>query len=236
MNATLKFSRWNSKMHALAKSEGLRKRDVIAFDLPAGWTCPAATECLSRSDRATGKITDGPATRYRCYAASQEAAFPAARRLRWHNFDALKGIGFDNAEGMALALYESLQTLAPKIVRIHASGDFITPEYLHAWVIVAKAMPSITFYGYTKRADLLPRFGSLPANLRLMVSAGGRYDRRHARYPRAHVVYSVDGHPFPVYTDEQSETACMRNETFGLLIHGTQPKRVNLAVKAAANG
>ncbi len=153
-----KWTRHNRKMKATAKLLGVKNSAVIAFDLPAGWTCPAADICQSRADRKTGRITDGKACEFRCYAASLEAAFPQKRHQVWHNFDTLFECGLDNTGGMALAIYEDLQRIAPKYVRIHSHGDFVTKAYFEAWILVAKAMPSITFYAYSKRADLLPRW------------------------------------------------------------------------------
>ncbi len=63
---------------------------VMIFSLPTGHSCPGAKSCLSRADRESGKLTDGKNISFRCYAASQEAAFPTVRRQRWHNMDLLR--------------------------------------------------------------------------------------------------------------------------------------------------
>ena len=57
--AKLSFSKGNRKLNELATDLGLKKSQVISFDLPAGHTCPMASECLSKADKITGKITDG---------------------------------------------------------------------------------------------------------------------------------------------------------------------------------
>ena len=71
----LKFSTGNRKINDLAKDLGLSKKEVVAFDLPAGYTCPAADICKSQANRENGKITDGENCQFRCYAASTESAF-----------------------------------------------------------------------------------------------------------------------------------------------------------------
>ena len=213
----LKFSSNNRKLKKLSKATG---KKVYGFDLPAGWSCPGADECLSKAHKSTGKITDGANTRFRCYAASLEAAFPQVRSLRWHNFDLLRG-----SLNILTLLTNSLPSDA-EIIRIHSSGDFFNMEYLQAWASMAVNNPSIIFYGYTKRADLFSRLGNtLPPNMRFVKSVGGRYDHIDANMTTATVVDSCP-QPFPVFsTDADSELHVIKGGSdFGLLIHGTQPK------------
>lgn len=88
---------------------------VITFSLPAGWTCPAAKDCMKKVDRerhidpekeGTSKIskktgeevpykgdivvTKGKDSTYDCFAANQEMRLDDLRALRWKNFDLLK--------------------------------------------------------------------------------------------------------------------------------------------------
>jgi len=65
------------------------KDKVYEFNLPAGHTCPQANECLMKANRVTGKMENGPAQRFRCYAAAAER-FPAVRDARWRNLETLK--------------------------------------------------------------------------------------------------------------------------------------------------
>src|SRR5262245_37884234 len=66
----LRFGQGNAKL-----SQG-----ITTFSLPAGWTCPAAKECLSKADRKTGHIKDGKHVKFRCYAASMECRRPSVRK------------------------------------------------------------------------------------------------------------------------------------------------------------
>ena len=211
------FSYSNSKMIKLSKA--LNKK-VYAFDLPAGWSCPAANICLSKAHKQTGKIKDGPHALFRCYAASLEAVYPAVRQLRWHNFERLK-----NTSNM----YNLIQSSLPsdlEILRLHSSGDFFNQDYFTAWLKVIGENPKIVFYGYTKRADLFVNL-TIPGNLHFVQSHGGKLDQIDTGLPTSYVVDSPNGHKFPVYsTDEQSELHILsdRGGDFGLLIHGVQPK------------
>jgi hypothetical protein len=60
-------------------------------------------------------------------------------------------------------------------VRIHDSGDFYSQEYLNKWADVARALPHLTFYAYTKSLHL--KLDGLPDNLRIVQSLGGRHDK-----------------------------------------------------------
>lgn len=221
----LKFSFGNSKIKELARYLNLPLKSVVAFDLPAGYTCPMASLCKSFANRKTGKITDGKDMKYRCYAASNEAAFPPARSLRWHNFDLLKGKTTDE---MAALIQASLPA-GVKVIRIHSSGDFFSLDYFHAWFEVAQNNPEIKFFGYTK---IMP-YVSMPKpdNFRLVYSFGGKLDRfLTPDVPVAYVVNtSADG------LERGLKVACQANpsddfdmvmagESFALALHGTQPR------------
>ena len=82
MNDLLTFGEPNSKLKKMLKKLSLKLK---TFTLPAGHTCPGAKDCLSRANRETGKIQDGPDTEFRCFAASAEATYPSLRKMVWHN-------------------------------------------------------------------------------------------------------------------------------------------------------
>jgi hypothetical protein len=212
----LKFTSNNRKLKKLSKALG---KKVYAFDIPAGWSCPGADICLSKAKRTTGKIQDGPRTKFRCYAASLEAAFPQARQLRWHNFDLLR------TTSNIVELVENSLPSDTEIVRIHSSGDFFNLDYFLAWVQVARRNPKITFYGYTKRADFLAS-QEVPGNFNFFASIGGKFDHLTGSLKTATVVDSSDGLTIPVFdTDADSELHILSGGgDFALMIHGTQPK------------
>lgn len=235
---TIKFNAANAKISKLAKYLDDPRRKVYSFDLPAGRSCPSAHLCKARAilDQATGKrsVKDGPFTIFRCYAASDEARFPAVYEGRKNNLETLLNLG--SREAMANALHMALP-LDAGIVRIHTSGDFFNAEYFAAWVAVARANPHVTFYAYTKElqhmipANAAVYFGSegKPQNLRLTASRGGRQDHAIDEYgmPEAVVVYSEEealGKGLEVDTDDSHAMLQNGSTSFALVIHGTQPK------------
>ena len=136
---------------------------VYEWNLPSGFTCPFAMECLVKVDRHTGKF-DNKSKAYRCYSAMQER-FPAVRNHRWANFDFLRDGGKPEIPKKAEA------------VRIHMSGDFYSQDYFNMWLDICNENPKIEFWAYTKSLKYwVKRINEIPDNLILTASKGGRND------------------------------------------------------------
>lgn len=210
----LKFAKGNAKLGT----------QTAIFSLPAGYTCPGAKDCLSRSNRTTGKIVDGPACQFRCYAASSEALFKNIRISRWRNFDALKG---HSVAEMSELIEKSLPKRNTKLVRIHASGDFFNQDYFDAWLLVARKHPDLIFYAYTKALPFwVRRLNSIPRNLKLVASYGGKYDSLILQYKlrSVTVVFSESqARRLKLKLDNDDTLAWQTDKSFALLLHGTQP-------------
>ena len=210
----LKFQQGNAKLG----------KNIFTFSLPAGHACPFANECLSKADKLTGKLTDGPNTQFRCFAASAEAVYPNVRIARWHNFDLLKKLTTNKATDLIL---ESLPKKA-NIVRIHVSGDFFNESYFLAWLQVAKLKPEVLFYAYTKSLIYWVNYiKDIPTNLVLNASEGGKLDAQILEHGLkfAKVVYSPEqAEELGLLIDHTDEAAYKTKESFALLIHGQQPK------------
>lgn len=221
----LKLSYHNSKIHKLSSLIGLKKSELASFDLPAGWSCPMADMCLSKADKITGKITDGKNSQFRCYAASLESAFTSTRKAHWHNFEILRG---KSTEQMVELILESIPS-SVKVMRVHSSGDFFNRDYFNAWVAVARQLPNVVFFGYTK---ILPYVNADKSdNFRLVYSYGGKLDHLVTNEPVAYVVNTIaDGlargfdlacqiHPADDFN------FIMSGKSFALALHGTQPAK-----------
>lgn len=231
MNNDLTFSQANAKLIAMAKR--LTKR-IKAFTLPSGWTCPAAKDCLSKADRETGKITDGPDTEFRCFAASSESQYKNTRAMVWRNFEAIKKAlkldaqaGFENNPHTVDLIIKTLPK-AFDILRVHVGGDFFSQRYFNAWLEVARAMPEKHFYAYTKSLNFwVKRIDDIPANFALTASEGGKYDALIVEHglKNAVVVYDEQSAAaMGLEIDHDDHHAAFGKENFALLIHGTQPK------------
>ena len=239
----LQFSDANAKLEKLYKVEALAEwftdnRKVYSLDLLSGWSCPFAYECKSKATE-TGeiskagnprmKIVDGKHTKFRCFSASQEALLPNVYSLRKGNFDALRDMHIND---MIHYLHTDLPTDAG-IVRIHVAGDFFSADYMQAWYNVALMNPNVLFYAYTKSIRYwqfhIKEYPILN-NFVLTASYGGSEDNLISEYGlrSAKVVFSeaeaealgleIDG------DDSHAARPDLLNQSFALLIHGTQPK------------
>jgi hypothetical protein len=210
---SLKFGIGNSKLGS----------HIAVFDLPAGFTCGGARDCLAFANRDTGKITDGKNTAFRCYAAMVEAIYPRVRKVRWNNFEVLKGKTYEQ-------IVKILTANLPKnnVIRIHSSGDFYSEVYFRAWLTIARNNPDTTFYAYTKTIKYWIKYkDSIPANFKLNASLGGKYDRlveeNDLKFVRV------------VYSPEEANKLGLKidiDDSLALLIHGIQ-KAGTLAAKAS---
>ena len=219
----LKFGCGNAKLPA----------HVRTFSLPAGWTCPFASSCLSKADRDTGRIQDGPKTEFRCFAASDEQIRPSVRNARWHNLSMLRGL---SKQGMTELILESLAYDA-HTVRIHVSGDFYSQTYFDAWLQVARQRPQTRFYAYSKALPFwVARMESIPENLILTASYGGTHDHlidKHGLRSARVVLSEQEAADLGLELDHDDSHAMKPGPNFALLIHGMQPAK-SAASKALA--
>ena len=213
VNELLSFQKGNAKLGKL----------IYTFSIVSGYTCPFAKDCLAKVDRITGKLTDGPDTQFRCFSASQEALFPAVRKSRWENFEKIQNAIKNNN------LVELILNSIPKkatIIRVHVAGDFYNQTYFNAWMQVARNRPDIIFYAYTKSIGFwINQLDNIPNNFKLNASYGGKQDTLIEQYnlKYAKVVFSVE-QAGNLKIDHDDTSAYMRDESFCLLIHNTQPK------------
>ena len=222
METLLTFGEPNAKLKKMLKELSLKLK---TFTLPAGHTCPGAKDCLSRANRETGKIQDGPDTEFRCFAASAEATYPSLRNMVWRNFELIKATLKNSVDACADLICESL----PKkfdIMRVHVGGDYFNVKYLQAWIEVAKRNPDKIFYSYSKSLHFFKQF-ALPENLVLTASRGGKYDDMidlHGWKEALDVYSEQEAIDKGLEIDHDDTHAAFGKDNFALLIHGTQPK------------
>lgn len=216
---------YSSKIHKLADMLGLSKGQVASADLPCGYTCPAANICLSRAHRVTGKIRDGKNTDVRCYGASLESAFTALRNRNWRNFMSVWGLSVNAMTDVLLASIDDWL----KVLRLQSFGDFFNKDYFNAWVNVTEKLPKVQFFGYTKVIEYVNAYK--PDNFSLVYSFGGKFDHLRTNEPTAYIIRSHSeaeelGIPVSCENHPADDYLFIRNgQSFGLMIHGTQPKK-----------
>ena len=214
------------------------------ISLPAGFTCPGAKECLSYANRKTRKMTDGPETEFRCYAAGMEARYPAYHKIVWHNFDLINKVRNDKSALFSL-LYNSIMLQHPQlqILRFGVSGDFYTQAQADAAMELADFMPNVLFYAYTKSVHLfeehLDNQGTVRPNFMVTCSLGGKHDelvyRREYKYAKV-VRNKKEADELGMECDHDDTHAMRPGPSFCQPIHGGQPAGSEWGKYARENG
>jgi hypothetical protein len=112
-------------------------------------------------------------------------------------------------------------------LRIHDSGDFYSETYLETWKDIARSLPAVEFYAYTKQVKMLKkhlRSADWPKNFFIIFSQGGTEDKsidprtdRHSRVFETHEALRASG-----YADTSGDDAVALgpNPRVGLVYHG----------------
>ena len=237
----LKYSPANTKLKQLHQVNRLAawlqpkhsiRRRVFSLDLLSGWSCPFAKDCFSKviMDNGSRQIQDGPDNQFRCFSASQEARLTGVYLKRKHNFDLLRQA--KTANKMFSLLNKSFPHSCG-VLRFHVGGDIFNRHYLEAIIRLADLHPDRLFYAYTKSlqfwVDRIDDINSLD-NLVLTASRGGKQDHLiDSEGLRESVVVfnELEAKDMGLEIDHDDSHAAipeLRNDSFALLIHGTQPK------------
>ena len=163
---------------------------------------------------------------FRCLGASCEIRSKNLREKSERNAALLRHVGLKNRATLVRLIDRSIPEDA-RVVRIHTTGgDFLTKEYLQAWLDVAAQYPDVVFYGYTKALPYYVQLSDMfPENFRFTPSRGGTHDHLIDEHGliEARVVYHPDeaaklGWPI----DHDDSHAMKADHSFCLLIHGQQ--------------
>lgn len=180
------------------------------FNLPAGWSCPFAENCLTKVDRDTGKrIMAG--SEYLCYAAVAER-YPSVRKSRWDNYAAIREILKTDE------LFEVPKKATH--VRIHGSGDFFSQKYFDRWLATARAHPDVHFWAFTKSIQYwVNRLDEIPDNLEMQASRGSKQDHLIDEYNLkcAEVFEKLEDVPEWMLVDYDDLAAQSKGLSFALL-------------------
>ena len=190
---------------------------VYEFNLPSGYSCPFAEQCLVKVDKVTGKFIN-KSKQYKCYSASSER-FPAVRKSRWDNYEYVK--------------MKNIPIIPDdcKAIRIHASGDFFSQEYFNMWINICNKNPNIEFWAYTKSINYwINQINNIPDNLVLTASYGGKYDNLISEYNLKNVkVYkNINNVPLGIPIDYNDNLARNKNIKEFALLDNSYNKKTNI--------
>jgi hypothetical protein len=187
----------------LTTNSKLERDNILSWNLPAGKTCPNADKCLKG-----------------CYAMAGLYLKANVRKRHLKNFELSKSPFFVDL------MKREIEKKKPKIVRIHASGDFYSLEYLHRWIEIVKSFPNIKFYAYTKMISMV-KSQKLPENFIVIFSEGGKEDHLISESDRrARVFHSLEELKAQNFEDTSKHDikALGINPRIGLIYHGPQKK------------
>ena len=153
--------KWTKGNEKLQKDNG-GTYNIIGFGIPADHDFNANGESLNTCPSAL-------ACRAVCYAKQGRYAMPNVVNARKHNLDMSLNTHFASMVVADLKRMRKVNT-----VRIHDSGDFYNQDYFNKWCDIAKALPHIIFYAYTKTLNL--DWENKPDNLVITQSFGGKHD------------------------------------------------------------
>ena len=140
------------------------------------WTIPALSAVLPDGRRIKTCPAAGVCATF-CYARVNTYRFPAVLAAHTRNLqrvvDDLPGWRDDMIAELGARRYRG-----GKWVRIHDAGDFFSDEYLEAWLEIARSVPDVMFYCYTREVERFRRLvePAAPANFLWVYSLGGKED------------------------------------------------------------
>jgi len=200
-------------MDLLKEGNSKLGRSVGSFSIPAEQTCPGATKsCLDV-----------------CYACSGFYRMPNVKESLQKSFEVSMTKEFVSDIVMTIRLQRY------QLVRIHASGDFYSAEYIRKWIEICKKSPQTKFLAYTRtwRCDYLlaalHELAQLP-NMFLWLSADQDTGEPPMRgYPYSGVAYmATTDNDIPQYPVE----LVFRNESRGVMRFADTPVRESLVCPA----
>lgn len=164
--------------HGVYISKGNSKMgNVPSFSTLPGSTCASGIPCR-----------DG------CYAVKLARIFKTFRATLEANTQAVKEGRYGDISADVSAYLDAHPKVS--LFRWNVSGDIYDAGFLGMMASVAKKHPGVTFMAFTKQYGLVPvDRDTLPANLRIVLSAWKKYrpaDILTAKYP---VAYYDDGTP-----------------------------------------
>jgi len=182
------FKHNSNIMKLLADSNSKLKETSNYFDVKIfNFNIPAY------NDKRTGKVTCPFAVKkivdnvkigcgWYCYADKNFYKFSNVQNGLSNKYQATKNKSFVDD---VIKELNSKRTTKQIYVRIHDAGDFYSPAYLDKWIDIAKALPNIRFYAYTKSHDFF-RSITLPDNFDITYSTGSKLDHKLNRLNEKH--------------------------------------------------
>ena len=122
------------KMPLLTPGNSKLGRKILSFSLPAKKTCKPSKWCQEKCYACKGLFLAFQDRISKCYERNYQASLSDTFIEEINN--------------------ELAKKRNPSYIRIHASGDFYSQEYIKKWIEIARNNPRHNFLAFTKRMDL----------------------------------------------------------------------------------
>lgn len=153
----------------LSTNSDLRRDGIFTWSIPAlavklsngtnVKTCPNAGACATV-----------------CYARNGTYNFSNVKGRHTQNLEYV----IEDPQGWFAQMLEEVSKpkMRGKHIRIHDAGDFFSQDYLEMWLRLARLVPEVTFYCYTKEVSMFKRVlaEGCPDNFKYLFSMGGKED------------------------------------------------------------
>ena len=128
-------------------------KDVFDFSLPPIDSCPDSVSCALD-----------------CYAVRYYNQYPNVKKFYDGNFKLVLN-DLDTFKKMVINQVkkknDNPRAKSIKTIRIHASGDFFSMDYLKAWLDICNELKEVQFFAYTKAFN---KIDATPGNLNIINS------------------------------------------------------------------
>ena len=139
------------------------------------WSIPALAAKLSNGTNIKTCPNAGACATV-CYARNGTYNFSNVKKRHTQNLEYI----LEDPQGWFAQMLEEVAKpkMRGKHVRIHDAGDFFSEDYLQMWLRLARLVPEVTFYCYTKEVSMFKRVLSegCPSNFKYLFSMGGKED------------------------------------------------------------
>ena len=139
------------------------------------WSIPALAAKLSNGTNIKTCPNAGACATV-CYARNGTYNFSNVKGRHVKNLEYI----LEDPQGWFAQMLEEVSKpkMRGKHVRIHDAGDFFSEDYLRMWLKLARLVPEVTFYCYTKEVSMFKRVLSegCPSNFKYLFSMGGKED------------------------------------------------------------
>jgi hypothetical protein len=139
------------------------------------WSIPALAAKLSNGTNIKTCPNAGACATV-CYARNGTYNFSNVKGRHVKNLEYI----LEDPQGWFAQMLEEVSKpkMRGKHVRIHDAGDFFSEDYLQMWLKLARLVPEVTFYCYTKEVSMFKRVLSegCPSNFKYLFSMGGKED------------------------------------------------------------